>query len=76
MKQRNNILLLTGIFELGRLAKIDSKCEIPAHLGEIPYEPIDPRTKRRAGMPEGDDIHVSHVDIAWLKKLMLLEQEE
>lgn len=65
---------LAGVFELGRLAKADPICGITSHLGEIPYEPIDPRTKRRSGMPEGDDIHVAHVDINLLKKLMLLEQ--
>ena len=62
------------MFELGRLAKADPSCGIICHLGAIPYEPIDPRTKRRSGMPEGDDIHVAHVDIALLKKLMLLDE--
>jgi hypothetical protein len=64
---------VTGVFELGRLAERDPSCSIP-RLGSLPYEPIDPRTKRRSGMPEGDDIHVAHVDIHLLKKLMLLEE--
>lgn len=64
------------IFELGSLVKRDSKYTGTYHLGEIPYEPIDPRTKRRAGMPEGDDIHVSHVDIVMLKKMMHLEENK
>lgn len=62
------------MFELGRLAKDDPKCGSISHLGNLPYEPIDPRIKRRSGMPEGDDIHVAHVDIHLLKKLMLLEE--
>ena len=62
------------IFELGKKVSEDCKCSHLGRLGDIPYEPIDPRTKRRAGMPEGDDIHVAHVDINMLKKLMLLDQ--
>ncbi|RWS14807.1 Muscle-specific protein 20-like protein [Dinothrombium tinctorium] len=60
------------LFELGKLAAKDPNFKGP-HLGEKPYEAIDPRTKRRAGMPEGDDIHVAHVDIKILKKMMSIE---
>lgn len=81
--QLHDLLLLQNlprvtkcIFELGRRAREDPNCNNLSRLGEIPYEPIDPRTKRRAGkmMPEGDDIHVAHVDINMLKKLMLLDE--
>ena len=40
------------IFRLGQVAKDDPNFNGP-YLGEIPYECIDPKTKRRAGMPEG-----------------------
>lgn len=42
----------TCIFELGKLAEADRGFSGP-QLGDLPYEPIDPKTKRRAGMPEG-----------------------
>ena len=79
--QVDDLLLLQNIprvtaciFELGSLVKKDSNFKGGYYLGEIPYEPIDPRTKRRAGMPEGDDIHVAHVDITMLKKMMQLDE--
>ncbi|RWS31891.1 Muscle-specific protein 20-like protein [Leptotrombidium deliense] len=62
----------TCLFELGRLASKDNNYSGPK-LGAMPYEAIDPKTKRRAGMPEGDDIHVAHVDISQLKKMMSIE---
>lgn len=77
----DDLLLLQNIpkvtsclFSLGSLVKKDKNFKLNYYLGEIPYEPIDPRTKRRAGMPEGDDIHVAHVDIVMLKKMMQLDE--
>lgn len=65
--QVNDLLLLQNlpkvtatIFELGRIAKESDNDFNGPYLGEIPYECIDPKTKRRAGMPEGKIIFPHH----------------
>ena len=40
------------IYELGHVAAKDGNFKGP-QLGDMPYECIDPKTKRRGGMPEG-----------------------
>lgn len=59
------------LFELGRLADNDPNFK-GTKLGEMPRDPIDFRAKRRNGMPEGDDLHVAHVNINRLKRMMSL----
>jgi len=59
------------LFELGKLADNDSNFNGPK-LGEMPRDQIDFRSKRRNGIPEGDDLYVAHVNINKLKKMMSL----
>ncbi|XP_054166640.1 muscle-specific protein 20-like, partial [Oppia nitens] len=54
------------IFALGKLAS--EKFDGP-ELGDEPYEPLDPKSLRRAGMPFGDDIYVAHVNTKDIKKM-------
>ncbi|CAG2172002.1 unnamed protein product [Oppiella nova] len=55
------------IFALGKLAA--ENYDGP-ELGDEPYEPLDPKSLRRGGMPYGDDIYVAHVNTGDIKKMI------
>lgn len=55
--------------------KASQKYEGP-ELGDEPYEPLDPKSLRRGGMPYGDDIYVAHVKTQDIKKMIYSQNKK